>query len=228
MNRGNISAIASYATQSGTRRIFKCSHYGETFSETRGTVFFDLRTEEEKGMMALKRLVVRVELTAIYFELGVTELTLLEWLRRAAAKAQEINEHLLREVRVTHVQLDEMWNFIARKCSHRAAANGESLPESEDGRQWIGLSYAPESRLLLAAVVGPRTYATALVLIQMTATVVWGVPCFFSDGLSSYLHALIAVYHRVKEFPRTGRQARPRKAVLEPHEELVYAQVIKK
>jgi IS1 family transposase/transposase-like protein len=228
MNRGNISAIATYATQSGTRRIFKCSHCGERFSETRDTVFFDLRTEEEKVMMALKMLRVRVELTAIGFVLGVTELTLLEWLRRAALKAQELNEHLLREVRVTHVQLDEMWNFIARKCSQRAQANGESLPESEDGRQWIWLSYAPEFRLILAAVVGPRTYATALVLIQLTATVVLGVPCFFSDGLSSYLHALIAVYHRVKEFPPTGRRGRPRKAVLEPHEELVYAQVIKK
>jgi hypothetical protein len=43
--------------------------------------------------------------------------------------------------------------------------------------------------------------------------------------LSSYLHALIAVYHRVKEFPPTGRRGRPRKAVLEPHEEWVYAQV---
>jgi transposase-like protein len=178
MNRGNISSIASYATQSGKRRIFKCSRCGETFSETRDTVFFDLRTEEEKVMMALKMLLVRVELTAIYFVLGVTEQTLLEGLRRAAAKAQEINEHLLREVRVTHVQLDEMWNFIACKCSSRASANGESLPESEDGRQWIWLSYAPEFRLILAAVVGPRTYATALVLIQMTATVGLGSTVF--------------------------------------------------
>jgi hypothetical protein len=60
-----------------------------------------------------------------------------------------------------------MWNFIARKCSQRAQASGESLPESEDGRQWIWLSYA-------------------------------------------------------KEFPPTGRRGRPCKAVLEPHDELVY------
>jgi hypothetical protein len=98
---------------------------------------------------------------------GVTELTLLKGVRRAALKAQELNEHLLREVRITHIQLDEMWNFIARKRSQRAQANGEGLPESEDGRQWIWLSYAPEFRLILATVVGPRTYATALVLIQM-------------------------------------------------------------
>ena len=81
MNRGNISAIASYLTQSGRRRVFRCSRCEGSFSETRDTVFFDLRTSEEKVMMALKMLLVRVELTAICFVLGVTEETLIEWLR---------------------------------------------------------------------------------------------------------------------------------------------------
>ncbi|HZC01797.1 MAG TPA: hypothetical protein VE844_10675 [Gammaproteobacteria bacterium] len=58
-------------------------------------------------------------------------------------------------------------------------------------------------------------------LIQMTAAVVWGVPCFFSDGLSSYWPALIAVYHQLKEFARTGNRGCPRKPVLEPHPEWV-------
>lgn len=51
---------------------------------------------------------------------------------------------------------------------------------------------------------------------------------FFSDGLSSYFPALLSVYGQVKEFPRTGKRGRPGKARLEPAEELVYAQVIKK
>jgi hypothetical protein len=54
------------------------------------------------------------------------------------------------------------------------------------------------------------------------------VPCFFSDGFSSYCSALIEVYHQVKEFARTGKRGRPRKPVLEPHPQLVYAQLVKK
>ena len=69
---------------------------GESFSETRETVFFDLRTEEEKVMMALKMLLVRCALTAISFVLGVTQETVPCWLDRAAAKAEEINQHLWR------------------------------------------------------------------------------------------------------------------------------------
>ena len=42
MNRGNISAISTYLTQSGKRRIFLCNACEATFSETRDTVFFDL------------------------------------------------------------------------------------------------------------------------------------------------------------------------------------------
>jgi hypothetical protein len=140
MNRGNISAIASYMRQSGRRRVFRCSRCERSFSETRDSVFFDLRTPEEKVMMALKMRLVRVELAAICFVLGVTEETLIEWRRRVALKAEEINAQLLREVRARQIQLDEMWNFIARQCSQGSDPRGESLAESDDGRQWIWLS----------------------------------------------------------------------------------------
>lgn len=216
INRGNISAIATDLTQSGKRRIFRCHVCQTTFSETRETVFFDLKTPEEKVMMALTMILVKVDLAGISFVLGVTEATVLEWLRRAAAKAQEINAHLLRELPVTQVQLDEMWNFIERKHAPQAGPDGESSDATEDGRQWVWISFAPQFRLLLATVVGPRTFQSALLLIQMTATVVLGVPCFFSDGFGGSLPALVEGYHTLKTFPRTGKQGRPRNPVKEP------------
>src|SRR5262245_53920579 len=79
-----------------------------------------------------------------------------------------------------------------------------------------------------SAFVGPRTFDSALQLIQMTAAVVLGVPCFFSDGFSCYLSALIEVYHALKTFPRTGKPGRPKQPVKEPLPDLVYGQVVKK
>src|SRR5438132_12328927 len=101
------------------------------------------------------------------FVLGVTEATVLEWLRRAAQKAHEINAHLLRDLPVTQVQLDEMWNFIRRKHAQQAGPDGESSELSADGRQWVGSSFAPECRLILAAFVGPRAFDSALQRIPM-------------------------------------------------------------
>jgi len=227
MKQGNVSAIATYLTQSGQRRILRCSTCETPFSETRETVFFDLRTAEDKVMMALKMLLVRVDLTGIGFVLGVTEQTVLAWLKRAAEKADEIKRHLLRHLSVTQGQLDAMWNFIERKHAQQWAPDGESLPQSADGRPWIWISYAPEFRLMLAAFVGPRTSDSAMTLIAMTAAVVTGVPCFFSDGFSCYLAALVAVYHQITEFARTGKRGRPRKPVVAPHPDLVYAQIVK-
>ena len=227
MNRGNIRAISTYLTASGKRRIFQCKTCGQTFSETRDTVFFDLRTPEEKVMLALKMLLVRVGLSDIGFVLGVTEQAVLEWLSRAAAQAEKINQHLLRELPVTQVQLDEMWNFIERKRSAQDTPQGESLAEATDGRQWIWVSYAPQFRLILATVVGPRCFASAVQLIQLTAAIVLGVPFFFSDGFSCYLPALLEVYYHLKTFARTGKRGRPKNPVKEPHPDLVYAQVIK-
>ena len=75
--------------------------------------------------------------------------------------------------------------------------------------------------------MGPRVFETALLLIQITARIVCGVPAFFSDGLRAYFPALLEVYGHWKEFPPTGKRGRPRKAVREPDEALVYAQIIK-
>ena len=62
MSRGNVSSIASYLTKSGKRRIFSCNECKQSFSETQDTVFYDLRTTEERVIMALKMLLVKVDL----------------------------------------------------------------------------------------------------------------------------------------------------------------------
>jgi len=227
MKLGNVSAIATYLTQSGKRRLFRCHTCATPFSETRETVFFDLRTSEEKVMMALKMLLVRVDLAGISFGLGVTEETVLAWLRRAAHQAEAVNQPLLRALPVTQGQLDEMWNFIARKHACETDAGGESLPDSEEGRQGVWISFAPEFRLRIAAMVGPRTLDTAKEVVSVTKARVAGIPACFSDGFTCSLAALIAAFHVVTTCARTGKRGRPRKPRCEPHPDLVYGPLVK-
>src|SRR5882672_9875656 len=117
MQQGNVSAIATYLTQSGKRRVLRCHTCETHFSETRETVFFDLRTSEDKVMMALKMLLVRVDLAGISFVLGVTEETVLAGLRRAAHQAEAINRHLLRNLPVTQVRSEE--RRVGKECRSR-------------------------------------------------------------------------------------------------------------
>ena len=227
IQQGTVSAIATYLTQSGKRRIFRCRTCTTPFSETRETVFFDLRTSEEKVRMALKMLLVRVDLAGIGFVLGVTEATVLAWLRRVAQQAEAINHHRLRHLPVTQVPLDEMWNFIARQHACETDTAGESLPDGEDGRQWVWISFAPEFRLMIAAVVGPRTLDTAKEIVAATKARVAGSPAFFSDGFTCYLAALLTAFHIVTTLARTGKRGRPRKPLCEPHPELIYGPLVK-
>jgi hypothetical protein len=85
----------------------------------------------------------------------VTEETVLAWLKRVAQKAEESNAHLLRDVSVTQVQLDEIWNFIRRKHAQQTGSDGESTDLCEDGCQWVWISFTPQFRLMLAVFVGP-------------------------------------------------------------------------
>jgi IS1 family transposase len=222
-----VSAIATYLTHSGKRRLFCCRTCATHFAETRETVFFDLRTSEEKVIMALKMLLVRVDLAGIGCVLGVTEETVLAWRWRAAHQAEAINRHLLRDLPVTQGQLDELWNFVERKHARETDEAGESLPDGEDGRQWVWISFAPECRLMIAAVVGPRTLDTAKEVVAATKACVAGLPAFFSDGFTCYLAALIAAFHVVTTFARTGKRGRPRKPLCAPHPDLIYGQLVK-
>ncbi len=117
MNKGNIISQSTYETQSGKRRIFKCKCCGQSFSETRDTVFFDLKSPEEKVIMVLKMILMQVSLSAISFIPDVKGETILKWQDRAYQKADMINRVRLKDISVKEVQLDEMLIFVKRKVS---------------------------------------------------------------------------------------------------------------
>ena len=119
-----------------------------------------------------------------------------------------------------------MWSFIRSKDT-TAPSDGEQFSEATDGQQWIWISFAPECRLMLTAMVGPRTLGTAKTVIETTAAKVRGIPAFFSDGFTCYFAALISVYHTIISFPLTGKPGRPKAPRIEPHRNLVYGQIVK-
>jgi IS1 family transposase len=98
------------------------------------------------------------------------------------------------------------------------------LPEVEDGRQWVWISFAPELRLMIAAVVGPHTLNTAKAVVAATKARVVGIPAFFSDSFAGSLAALIAACYVVTTCGRTGKRGCPRKPSCEPHPDLGYGQ----
>lgn len=221
MTRGPGSAISPSLTQRGQRRICLCRKCTRPFSASRAPVFVDLKTPQEQSIMALPMLLVNVALSALGCVLGVTEATVLAWLRRAAPQADELNAHRLREWPVTQGPLDAMGHCITRQHAPQAGPDGASTALREDGRPWVWSSFAPECRLLLAAFVGPRTFARAGPLMPLTAAVVVGGPCFVSAGCRGDRAALSEVSQTLTTLPRTGQPGRPQPPLKEPHAAVV-------
>jgi len=113
--RGNIVGNGTYHSQNGRVRKFICRNCGKVFNERTGTFFFDLRTSEEKVLLALKLLVKGLGIRAIAEVLDSKPDTVLSWLRRAAEHSAEVEERWLGELKVSKVELDELWTFVEKK-----------------------------------------------------------------------------------------------------------------
>ena len=111
------------------------------------------------------------------------------------------------------------------KCGTSSSANrpskparGESSDLIADGRQWVWISFAPEFRLILAALLATE-FDSALQLIQMTARCL-GRPVLFQRWIQLLPRGTDQNLHTLKTFPRTGKPGRPKQPVKEPHPDL--------
>jgi IS1 family transposase len=103
------------------------------------------------------------------------------------------------------------------------------MKEYEDDGSWMWVAFAPECRLIVAFVIGPRKQYVANELLELTANCLSETkPLFVSDGLKFYTKALLNEFGEIKEFPKTGKRGRPRNPKTITPNDLEYAQVIKK
>jgi transposase-like protein len=112
---GNIAANGTYQTKSGTVRKYICRECGKNFNDRTGTAIFDLRTNDETIMRALKLAVSGMSIRAISRDLRVNQETIRRWLERAADHSEDVETVLMRKTKVSKVELDEMWTYIQKK-----------------------------------------------------------------------------------------------------------------
>src|SRR5881397_305443 len=164
--------------------------------------------------------------TARVFEVDPN--TVLQWLVEAAEQLQALSQHVLHDVRVRQVQLDELFALLsAVKAGEVSAA--EAIERLERSPQWVWVALDPESTLLLAIDVGERTLAMAQRVVHQVVQVLASdcAPLFLTDGFREYLTALLTHYGQWVHLPRrqaTGPAPKPR---WRPLPGLLYAQVVK-
>jgi IS1 family transposase len=202
-----------------------CRHY---VLETLGTLFHGKRVAPELIVRVIACLAegLGIRGTARVFEVDPN--TVLQWLVEAAEQLQAFSRHVLHDVRVRQVQLDELFALLsAVKAGEVSAA--DAIERLERSPQWVWVAMDPESKLVLAIDVGERTLAMAQRVVHQVAQVLAPdcAPLFLTDGFREYLTALLTHYGYWVQPPRrqaTGPRPKPRWM---PQPQLLYAQVVK-
>jgi transposase-like protein len=111
----NVVSNGTYRTRStGKARLFLCRTCGKAFSSRSGTAFFDLRTPKKKVLMGLKLLAEGLGLRGTSRVLETKLDTARRWLAVAALHCEQVSDILLRDLKLSQVQVDELWIFVKK------------------------------------------------------------------------------------------------------------------
>src|SRR5437899_3084581 len=130
--------------------------------------------------------------------------TVLQWLVEAADHLQAFSQYFLHDVRVTQVQLDELYALLCA-VKDGEVSEAEALQRLSRSPHWVWAAIDPVSKLLLTIEVGERTRAMAQRVVHQVAQVLAPgcVPLFLTDGFKEYATAFLT--HFRSEERRVGK-----------------------
>src|SRR5262249_20396660 len=167
-----------------------------------------------------------IRATARVFEVAPN--TVLQWLGEAVDQLQAFAHYFLCEIHVRQLQVDELYAVLSAMKTGDLGED-EVIRRLSPSPHWVWTAMDPETKLLLAIDIGPRTLAMAQRVLHQVARCLASDcgPLFLSDGFKDYLPAILTHFgcwvhperHQAK-----GPAPKPRWM---PRPELRYAQVIK-
>jgi IS1 family transposase len=202
-----------------------CRRY---FLETLGTLFHGKRVSVELIVRVIACLAegLGIRGTARVFEVDPN--TVLQWLVEAAEQLQAFSRHVLHDVRVRQVPLDELFALLnAVKAGE--VSQTEALERLERSPRWVWVALDSESKLVLAIDVGERTLALAQRVVHQVVQVLAPgcAPLFLTDGFRAYMTALLTHSGHWMQPPRRQDKGSAPKPRWMPLPGLLSAQVIK-
>jgi IS1 family transposase len=226
VGRGNLQAHGH--PNGGPWRQWHCTACTGYFLETHGTPLFGTRVAVDRLVWAVGALAEGLGIRAVARVFEVDPHTVLRWLVEAAAHLQTFSRHVLHDVHVTQVQLDELYALL-RAVKAGEVSETAALQRLARSPRWVWVAIDPVTKLLLALDVGARTLAMAQRVVHQVAQVLAPgcAPLFLTDGFKEYATALLTHYGEWVQPSRRqaiGPWPKPRWM---PLPQLLYAQVIK-
>jgi IS1 family transposase len=212
----------------GPWRQLHCTSCEGYFLETHDTIFHGTRVSVDLIVHVIGCLAegLGIRGTARVFEVDPN--TVLGWLVEAAEQLRAFSQHFLHDVRVTQVQLDELYALL-RAVKDGEVSEAEALARLSRSPHWVWTAIDPVTKLLLTIDIGDRTLAMAQRVVHQVVQVLAPgcVPLFLTDGFKAYTTALLTHFGQWVQPPRRQAQGPAPKPRWRPLPQLLYAQVVK-
>jgi len=225
-SRGNVRANGHPG--GNPWRQLQCVSCHGYFQQTHGTPFYGKHVSPDLLVWAVGALAEGLGIRAVARVFEVDPNTVLAWLVEVADHLKAFSQYFLHDVRVTQVQLDELYALLSAVKAGEVTET-EALKRLSRSPHWVWVALDPVTKLLLSIDVGDRTLAKAQRVVHQVMQVLAPgcVPLFLTDGFKEYTTALLAHFGQWMQPERrqaTGPRPKPRWI---PLPELLYAQVIK-
>ncbi len=223
---GNITSNGH--PSGGPWRQLHCTSCGGYFQETHGTPLHGKRVAPERLVWAVGALAEGLGIRAVARVFEVDPNTVLAWLVEVAEHAAAFSQYFLHDVRVTQVQLDELFALLSAVQTGEVS-EAEAISRLSRSPHWVWAALDPVTKLLLTIDVGDRTLALAQRVVHQVVQVLAPdcTPLFLTDGFKEYMTALLTHYGHWVQPARQRVQGPAPKPRWMPLPHLLYAQVVK-
>jgi transposase-like protein len=96
------------------KQMFKCKTCGVRFPETKGTIFYKRHLTEEQIILICKLFVEKNGVRPIERIMEIHRDTITSLTRDLAMHAREVTDFLIKDVKMSQIEVDEMWSFIKK------------------------------------------------------------------------------------------------------------------
>ena len=200
--RGNISL------HSDQEKRCYCSVCHQTFSVTKGSIFYRLKTDPQTVLLVITLLAYGCPVQAIVAAFDFDERTVKDWWQRAGQHCQAVHEHLVggSQLDLQQVQADEI------------------KVKTQGGVIWMAMALMVSTRLWLGGVISPHRDQNLIqsLAAQIRAMALCRPVLLAVDGLASYVSAFQQAFR--SPVPRWGQ---PGRCQLRPWSEVAIVQVVK-
>jgi IS1 family transposase/transposase-like protein len=172
----------------GTIR-YQCRSCKKTFTENPTPVFHtEEYLNEERGRLAIQLLVEGASVRTAERITGLHRDAILKLLEVAGKRSESLMTRLIRNVRATDVQADEIWGYVYKKEGHKRP---EEYEDETMGDAYCWVAFERHTKLVLAWTLGKRTLRHAFELMfKLRRATTLDKFQLTTDGLRAYLPAV--------------------------------------